>query len=442
MIYTEGSRVVVNEVYIGRTPEIQKFFNDFSNIRKKYLGTLKTPTDKEYKVIERHMENIFGFSIVHFEIQKSMNVNAYTYAVSSGMFSNADDMIHTTKNGGYKYDKKAKVAVMTYMTRGMFNNEDFTDEEAFACLLHEIGHSFVVRGNNMKTISALYTYIKFMDIIMNTLKNLINNSDDIDAIKQVGGTIVGLTLSGTNVGKRFSASVNNLLRKNNVVHNIYKFSREIENAINIILNSWNYVLGMKRRIITAIPYRIFASFMDNIWSVIGGNPFRSIEYLSDDFAVIYGFGAGMDSALRKLDSWEFNNKYNIKTKMPKPIQEINKFIDDSVKELNYAIDIHPKSEKRIYQVRKTLIRELDENKDLDPRIRAQIKEQILEICEQAEDIQNCNEYIVKNKDQAVIIIRQILKDTGENLDAGDIERQLLDRDVMDKDFISRMIDEN
>lgn len=38
MVFNEGSKVVVNEAYVGRTPEIQKFYNDFCSIRKKYIG--------------------------------------------------------------------------------------------------------------------------------------------------------------------------------------------------------------------------------------------------------------------------------------------------------------------------------------------------------------------------------------------------------------------
>lgn len=51
---------------MSRTPEIQKFYDDFSKLRNKYVDTIKTPNDAEYKMIEKHIEKIFGFSIVHF----------------------------------------------------------------------------------------------------------------------------------------------------------------------------------------------------------------------------------------------------------------------------------------------------------------------------------------------------------------------------------------
>lgn len=115
MIYTEGSKVVVNEVYMGRTPEIQKFYDNFSKLRNKYIDTIKTPNDAEYKTIEKHIEKIFGFSIVHFEISPSQSVNAFTYPVAGNIFMDTDKYIRTTRNGGYKYDKEAQVSVLIYI---------------------------------------------------------------------------------------------------------------------------------------------------------------------------------------------------------------------------------------------------------------------------------------------------------------------------------------
>ena len=76
MIFNEGSKVVVDEAYVGRTPEIQKFYNDFSKLRDKYIGSRKLPTPKECEVMEKHMEKIFGFKAVHFEVEINDDINA------------------------------------------------------------------------------------------------------------------------------------------------------------------------------------------------------------------------------------------------------------------------------------------------------------------------------------------------------------------------------
>lgn len=346
---------------------------------------------------------------------------------------NTDKYIHTTKNGGYKYDKNAQVSVLIYICRGMFNNEDFTNEEVFACLLHEIGHSFVVRGSNMGFIISLYNYMTLMNIILGAIARAVDPKQALQAMSQAATSLA----YSTKTGKHIIASIKNTIRKSKILHGMDKFGKEFTSVVNTIIEARYYVTQRPTHLILSIPLKLAAKIINPLWKLIGGHPFRPIEYLSDDFAVIYGFGAPLESALKKMDEWEYSNKYKLRSKIP-VIKNLNKFIDEALKEFSYSIDMHPTADKRAYQIRKTLIRELDQNKDLDPRIKAQLKEQILEICKNAEDIQAHNEVISNNKDQAVIIMREILKETGGELDADTIEASLLDRDEMDQDFLNRL----
>lgn len=288
----------------------------------------------------------------------------------------------------------------------------------------------------MGTILYTYNMMVLTNTILNTITNLLNPaSNKVNTVKQ---TVTTAALS-TNTGKKAIVDIKNTIRKSPIAHNIDKFGNEFINILNTIMEAKYYVVS-RSMFFATIPMKIASKIINQLWKLIGGNPFKSIEYLSDDFAVIYGFGAAMESATRKLDDWDYNNKYKLRSKVP-VVKELNRFIDEALKEFNYSMDIHPTSEKRSYQIRKTLIRELDKNKDLDPRIKTQLKEQILEICKNTEDIQKHNKIISDNKDQAIIIMKEILKETGGELDVDTIEASLLDRDYMDSDFTNRLFED-
>ena len=82
----------INEVYFGKTPELQKIENQLGKFRSKYMENyIKTPLinkDPDLLKYNRMMEEYFGFGIFSLSIIEIPKVNAYTISVS-GTFDTA-----------------------------------------------------------------------------------------------------------------------------------------------------------------------------------------------------------------------------------------------------------------------------------------------------------------------------------------------------------------
>lgn len=432
MIYSTGIRAAVNEVYMGRTPEIQRVFNDWSAIRSTCVEKKRVPQAKDIGKIENELAKIFGFKSVYIGFQFDKTANAYTYPVTSSFGVDTDKLIRTTKKGGYSFDPKAGIVLYVVLTTGLYLNPDFTDEEVFALLLHEVGHSFVIRGSRMENIIMLDNMIRVIKLVTNAIVNIMNSKSPTTDIHNIA-------ITQSNSYKSALISVSKGIRGNAFLRVVFGSGQLLKYALQLVLEPILYARSRVQLLGTFIPLKVGTIIMNCMWSIVGGNPLWSTEYLPDDFAATYGFGAALDSALSKIDNWDLMNKNRLRSKIP-VIRGLNKFLDTVVKEYIECVDVHPSSKKRSYQVRKKLLWELDQNKDLDPRLKKDLKEQILQICKECSDIEDSMKVMDDNKDQAVIVMRQILKDTGGKYEAGDLVDKYLDFEKMNDDFEDGLID--
>lgn len=433
MLYTEGNRISVNEVYMGRTPEIQKLFSDFCEVRDKALRRKSIPSATDISKVENGIAKVFGFSSVYITFEISNTINAYTYPIASSLAVDTSKIIHTTKTGGYTFDKSAKIVLYMVLTTGLFLDSRFSNEEVFAIMLHEIGHSFNVRGNHMGDILKIHSVITIVKIIWSSIANLLTSG------KIPVGTVHSTAMSQSNSYKSVIINISKALRTNPIVKAIVGGTALVQYIINLAIEPILYVASRTTLIQSAIPMKLGSIIMNGILKLIGGNPFTSIEYLPDDFATTYGFGAAMDSAVRKLGNWDFINEKKLRSKIP-GIRQLNKLLDTILLEYSQCFDIHPSSEKRSYQIRKTLLAELDKNKDLDPRLKRDIKEQINQICKECDELDKSAKVILENKEDAIILMREILKETGGDYEAGDLVDKYIGMEGIDKDFENRLID--
>lgn len=435
MIYTEGFRISVNEVYMGRTPEIQRLFNDWCKVRDKAIEHKSVPSTSDISIIEKGIEKIFGFESVYISFELSSEINACTVPVTSSMFINTDTIIHTTKHGGYVFDKSAGVVLSIWITTGLYLNDGITDEEAFAMLLHEIGHSFNIRGSHMGKLLLIHNIINMMRIILNAVSKIIKNDTSNIAID----TATNILLTQSNTFKKLYIDISKKLRVNPCIRLLIGGAQVYRYIINLVLEPILYLLTRGTLVKTIIPVKISTIIINGVLKIVGGNPFTAIEYLPDDFATTYGFGAAMDSAVNKLGNWDFVNKNKLRSKLP-VVRKLNKFLDTMVLESSQCLDIHPSSQKRSYQIRKNLLSELDNNKDLDPRLKRDIKDQINQICKECDDIDNATKVILDNRDDAVIVMREILKETGGEYEAGRLVDKFIGMEDINNDFEQRLID--
>lgn len=143
----------INELYVGETTFIEKLIDEISKDRAPYLGKVKKPIkgNKDFIKIGDMIAEEFGFNSVTFSVPYDTSMNAFTYPITM----NIDETITNKKpkfykNNGLKYDlNTGRLCIIVAITAGVWFNEEFSDREVVAALLHEIGHSFVTQSERM-----------------------------------------------------------------------------------------------------------------------------------------------------------------------------------------------------------------------------------------------------------------------------------------------------
>ena len=74
---------ILNEVYVGRLPEIDQMVTDIHNIREEYRAKGNISVLKTTKAFESHVEEMWGFKAFLFDIYISSTPNAYTMCAGS-----------------------------------------------------------------------------------------------------------------------------------------------------------------------------------------------------------------------------------------------------------------------------------------------------------------------------------------------------------------------
>ena len=77
--------MIVQEVYIGRVPEIEDIFNEFKELRHTYAAWKTGNTSKRTAKIEKMIEDFWGFKAFSLDIDPSSSPNAFTYPVATSI---------------------------------------------------------------------------------------------------------------------------------------------------------------------------------------------------------------------------------------------------------------------------------------------------------------------------------------------------------------------
>ena len=138
----------LEEAYYGEKP-VQEAFWAFSNFRDKYIGKsvlsiTAAATDKDIIKFNRAMESAFGFYRFSLDIDGSTLLNAFTFPIGGRRKAgSAKEHIGISKSGnGVRFDTSSKMVAITIITWGLLSDANITNREAFAVILHEVGHNF------------------------------------------------------------------------------------------------------------------------------------------------------------------------------------------------------------------------------------------------------------------------------------------------------------
>lgn len=100
----------------------------------------------------------FGFKYCDFNLSNDSLANAYCFPISTGICTGAvtfQDKLRQTKEGLKAGEKMSGCSVYIRATTGLWCNQDITDAEVLAVILHEIGHNFHSNRNSALSIFDL-----------------------------------------------------------------------------------------------------------------------------------------------------------------------------------------------------------------------------------------------------------------------------------------------
>lgn len=286
---------VINEAYFGRTPGINRCFNAFCDFRQKYVSSsisrgavyIDADHDKDLRLFISEMERQFGFESFSFIVRNSLSENMCTIPIifhEQGIPVKANiKKFITIDKEGYHFVPDARMSCIIIAYAQMLFNKEYSDEEAFAIVLHEVGHNFqkFINGS-MTNLSLVRSNLFLYSIIWEILK-----IEDLNDLIDV--TVSSLLVSSRThrtVSKLFNKLTSDTTRNNlysyfNFISAILKAPKEISRAITIIPLApiYGLIAGFKNLVKTLNPIGLI---------------FHSYDYqgerIADAFPSYYGFG--------------------------------------------------------------------------------------------------------------------------------------------------------
>lgn len=362
---------ILNEVYVGRLPEIKAMLQDIHNIREEYKEKGNIAIIKSTKDFEKHVENMWGFKAFLFDIYIDDVPNAFTWCVGSCVNVDTKDVIECTSKG-YRFSPKSNVAAKSKVATSLLSDNTISDEEIFAIILHEIGHSFVERASKVNDLMNAYRRTYLNNTILNILLSMLT-LDPINFI-QYSKFLISLDTQRNTIITKVSKTLKNVPLFRHVSMGTkqmeaYIFKKIYDYFVLLSRNSMdsNYIKRLEK---TKQQY-------DDTIKKTKGNAYsqklamgRSKERLSDDFANMYGFGPQLATGLIKM-----GNPYKYGVLSSVEATDIQKRADDLVMQINAIIDVHPSNVDRVLAMIDALEQDYKSLK-VEPSIKAAMKEDL------------------------------------------------------------------
>ena len=422
MLLLNDNRSIINEVYFGKTPSLQKIEKQLDKFRSKYLGKVHTMTpprvnqDQDLFKFNRMIEEEFGFGCFSLQIIGEPIMNAFTMPIDMRIdVLNSNKHLIADKNS-FKFNKDADYSCIVCIYSGIIFNPEFTTSEVMACILHEIGHNFS---------SALYRKYGLMSnfycimILLNNILAIILNPTSKNL--KAGSKYL---IRNTNTVSKMLDKLERYLRKNDSLLLILKdwhnaISDALSSGIDTIVNLIDRItlgsLSLSASIISGFFTGI--NFMYNPLNLlILGFRYRN-ERMADNFATIYGYGSELTSFLNKLTSANvkpMQKSIELFNNIP-IISHIYNFNLSIANILNTAFDEHPDGIVRAQDQIDLLNNEL-QKEDLDPKMRNVIRQDIKACQKQIDNFIDLSKGI-KDRDFVRNIFNKAIYKSGAKGDA-------------------------
>lgn len=360
---------VINEAYFGRTTGIMRCFDAFCDFRRKYVGdgifhsvgisNINADHDKDLKRFISEMEREFGLESFSFVPVNSVRQNAFTYSILFSTHLDPKKTIEVSKSG-YKFKPEVRMSIIVCVLTGLLFNSEYTDEEAFAIILHEIGHNFqeYLNGNVQQLTNVnrvLFVLSSFIDICNGKIFNV--------AI----GTLISTSLIHRAISELFNRLTeedkNNLYSYLNFIQGIVRLPKQIiKSIICIPILPIKMLLYSGKALLSALVH-----------------PFKSAqmylgEKMADNFTSYYGFGEAQATALEKMEREHFGSFVQLIQDCPL-IGHIYNFALLPGDILVTLADEHPALPVRQKEILNSMKYDLNDP-NLSPKLRKSLKKEI------------------------------------------------------------------
>lgn len=384
-----GKIDLLNEVYTGKIPEVLSIEEKIRKARQKYLVSgnnrweeIKgTTNDKDIDAIGKEIAKTFGFYscvlLVYPDVEPNAGTSPITYAI---------DMIpeeHVIPyKGGYKYDNKLKYCTFIMTTTAVFCNPDYTDAEITAILLHEVGHNFIMTKKICLTYKSFRDTYELLKMAEKAGQLTAAGKADLEAYEKYY-TIKGKENTNNELRNEYIDVDDSTARYTEKQFTKQSKSTNIFNAIVAFFGQLDF------GIFDALSKSFVILFVNsNVDKEMNGLTeelirHRSMEYLADSFAAVYGYGPELSSGLYKLETGK-NRILDIARFLPWTAL-FKKILQVPYISSIYLIADHPNSIARMNNILNNLKAEVKKEK-LDDKTKQCLLENIAQIEELQKEI--------------------------------------------------------
>lgn len=357
---------ILNEVYFGRTnhllnalDHLKKFRTRYAHGRKVFMTIPGVENDKDWKEFINEITKEFNMESLSIVILYIDIPNAFTVF---GNFRPYNAKCVKFSKDGYKFTNEAHMNCVYGITAGMLFNNEYTDEEVLAVILHETGHNFQrYISNRMMSFDVIQNLssmllISYITIATGDLRYLGSNA------------LSSVIFSNHGIGF-FNKTFNNVISRDDI-RNFYSLVMIIANIPKNILFSVGGVLLPSIPNIYDIIDDIGSSALKNLLNISG----HQGEVIGDKFAAYYGFGPELAVFFKKLETPSAMTGLGYYARKCPLYGHMIYFLSLPLQILNDIRDVHPNTGDRILNVSDALRHDLQEYKSqLNPKVVKQIE---------------------------------------------------------------------
>ena len=358
LISSRRNDIVMNEAFIGKTETLLEIERELNSLRSQKLDVYTNISQHPNIInINRLFEKQFGMYLFALKVDNSKIHNAYTMVIANNFdiayYSDLPSMVTGTLKEGFRWKEGNDLCIIVNISLGILMDQNISDSEIVAIILHEIGHNFA---------DALYGEINFAN-----KENMIALEKALSSYASIIGFLLALPLyiKAKKMLKEYNNSTRIKREKNP------KKTSKIKGIIQGLGSKWNdyasYKAELRARKRGGKIYRDYKREAGAAAKERARNGLdRQNEVIADKFAGIYGYAVEISSGLTKLTYHKSEAAKKLEAAGGR-LAAASRDYEDAVKDI-CDYDCHPNLVQRINEEIKLLEREL-QKEDIDPRLK-------------------------------------------------------------------------